>query len=345
MPSLRFNHGSYFAVFSIAGRKIWKKIGRVDKREAKRILKKLELEFERDRLNLRELKQISLFDYAERYLEYTRTNKAVSSYERERKILDHIKRFFSNLPLTKMDTQKIESYKTKRVANGLKPRTVNKELSVLRFMLRKAVEWNYLSENPYRGIKMLKPAHEPVRFLSVQEIDKLISNASVHLKPILVVLRNTGMRTHELLNLRFSDIDYERRIILIRSHKTNNFRAIPLNEECYKTLVRLQDKFPHPNTERIISRAEHQRNYVFCKLDGSKLEKITNSFNKACKKAGIKASPHTLRHSFASHLVMNGVDLVSVKELLGHTQISTTMIYAHLSPSYKASTVEKLPWI
>ena len=51
-----------------------------------------------------------------------------------------------------------------------------------------------------------------------------------------------------------------------------------------------------------------------------------------------------LHSTFASHLVMNGVDLVSVKELLGHTQISTTMIYAHLSPSYKANTVEKLPW-
>ena len=78
--------------------------------------------------------------------------------------------------------------------------------------------------------------------------------------------------------------------------------------------------------------------------NGDKLASIKHSFYNACQKAGIKASPHMLRHSFASHLVMNGVDIVSVKELLGHTQLSTTMIYAHLSQCYKASTVEKLPW-
>jgi site-specific recombinase XerD len=67
-------------------------------------------------------------------------------------------------------------------------------------------------------------------------------------------------------------------------------------------------------------------------------------FHNACKKAEIKASPHQLRHSFASYLVMNGIDLVSVKELLGHTQICITMIYAQLPPSYKANRVEKLSW-
>jgi len=97
--------------------------------------------------------------------------------------------------------------------------------------------------------------------------------------------------------------------------------------------------------DKTIIRNDCQKLYVFCKLDRSKIKSIRHSFKKACRKAGIKASPHTLRHSFTSHLVMNGVDLVSVKELLGHSQISTTMIYAHLSASYKASTVEKLPWI
>jgi site-specific recombinase XerD len=345
MASLTFNHGSYYAVFSVSGsKKIWRRIGKVTRVEAKQILKRLEREYELDRLNLNETKPITVYEYAHKYMEYCRTNKAVSTYERELTVVDHIKPFLGNVLLTKVDNQKIESYKAHRVAIGLKPRSINRELEILRFMLNKAVEWNYLQDNPYKGIKMLKPTVEPVKYLTEDQIDNLLSAASIHLKPILIVLRNTGMRTHELLNLRFSDIDYSKRTVLVRSSKTNSYRIIPLNQENYQTLLWLRDNYPHPNTEKVLPRADHQKQYVFCNLDGSKLQSIKNSFSKACRKAGIKASPHLLRHSFASHLVMNGADLVSVKELLGHSQISTTMIYAHLSDKYKADTVEKLPW-
>jgi site-specific recombinase XerD len=112
----------------------------------------------------------------------------------------------------------------------------------------------------------------------------------------------------------------------------------------YQTMLWLRDNYPHPNTEKVIPREEYQKEYVFCNPDGSKLDSIKRSFYNVCRKTGIKTSPHVFRHSFASHLVMNGVDLVSVKELLGHSQISTTMIYSHLSPTYKHQTVEKLPW-
>jgi len=152
------------------------------------------------------------------------------------------------------------------------------------------------------------------------------------------------MRTNELLNLRWSDIDFDKNTLLIRSSKTKDYRVLPMNKELCKTLLWLKDYYPLPHMDKIVTRQDCQREYIFCMPDGRKLESVKKSFNKACKKAGIKATPHVLRHSFASHLVMNGVDLVSVKELLGHSQISTTMIYAHLSASYKASTVEKLPW-
>ncbi len=165
------------------------------------------------------------------------------------------------------------------------------------------------------------------------------------LRPILIVLRNTGMRIHELLGLRWDDIDFNRRCITVRSSKTNSFRVIPMNQELYQTLEWLSNHYPLPSIEEVLPRQENQKEFVFCMPDGNQLESIRKSFYNACRKAGIKASPHMLRHSFASHLVMNGVDLVSIKELLGHTQISTTMIYAHLSTSYKAETVEQLPWI
>jgi len=244
-----------------------------------------------------------------------------------------------------MDKYLIESYKTKRLKDGLKPATTNRELRLISNMLNKAIEWNFLINNPFVGITFLKSNHVPVKFLGVEEIDKLVGFSSMWLRPILIVLRNSGMRTHELLNLKFSDIDFERKTMIVRSLKTNSFRVIPMNQELFDTLVWLRNNCCHPNTNKILPRADHQKVYVFCKLDGNKPDSIKTSFNKACRKAGLKANPHMLRHSFASHLIMNGVDIVTVKELLGHSQISTTMIYAHLSPSYKANTVEKLPWI
>ncbi len=344
MASLIFKAGSYYAVFSLGKRKLWKKIGKVGKKDARKVLKQLELEFTKDRFQLHGIKHITLFDYIEKYLEYSIANKAPGSYHRETKIMKPLKAFFGNIPLITIDAQMIEAYKAKRVKDGLKPRSINKELAILRFMLNKAVEWKYLKDTPYKKIRMLKPANNPVKFLTTEEIDKLMECASIWLKPILIVLRNTGLRTHELLNLRFSDINWDKKTLLVRSEKTNNFRVIPMNEELYLVMQWLKDNYPHPNTDKVLPRGENQKEYIFCYPNGSKVEAFKKSFYSACMKARIKASPHTLRHSFASYLVMNGVDLVSVKELLGHTQISTTMMYAHLSPSYKANTVEKLPW-
>ena len=155
---------------------------------------------------------------------------------------------------------------------------------------------------------------------------------------------NTGMRRGELLNLRFDDIDYDRKTITVISLKTNNYRIIPMNIELYNIVKWLKLNYVNPKNQKIILRQPQQRNYLFCKPDGTKLKGIRTSFNKACKKAGVSATPHTLRHTFASHLIMNGADLVTIKELLGHSSISTTMIYSHLSEEHKARSIEKLNW-
>lgn len=343
MAYLVYKHKSYYAVFSINRRKKWIKIGRVNKKEARKTLKQLEIEHLKGKLDIKEIKPILLFDFLEEYLPYSRTNKAPNTYRLELGIATTLKKFLGNVLLTTIDNKRIEEYKSFRVSKGLKPNSTNRELMIIRVMMKKAFEWGFLHKIP--TFKLLKIPKTPVNFLSVEEIDRLIEHSSRWLKPIIVVLRNTGMRIGELLNLKFKDIDLDKRIILVRSVKTNNYRVIPINEELSMMLEWLIRYYINPKSFKVSIRHADQKAYLFCLPDGSKIKSIKKSFNKACIKAGIKATPHTLRHTFASHLVMNQVDLVSVKELLGHSSISTTMIYSHVSVEYKEKTVDSLPWI
>jgi len=210
-------------------------------------------------------------------------------------------------------------------------------------MLRKAKDWKYIEAIP--TIKLLKVPNAPIKYLSVKEIDSLINHSSQWLKPIIIVLCNTGMRIGELLNLRLDNIDLPRGYITVISPKTNNYRLIPINTELGPLLHWLANNYIAPKSMTINKRLPTQSEYLFCHPDGSKIKSIKTSFNNACRRSGIKATVHTLRHSFASHLVMNGVDLVSIKELLGHSSIDTTMIYAHISNQHKINNVEKLPWL
>lgn len=342
MASLVCKCKSYYAVFSINGKKKWVKIGKVDKKEARKLLKELELEHVKGNLPLNNSKRILLHDYISEYLVYCKTNKAHSTFIREIDITNCIKLFFGNILVDKIDNRCIESYKSKRISDGLKPVTVNRELTVLRFMLVKAQQWRYINSIP--AFKVLKVPRRPVRFLTVDEINRLLEYSSPWLRPILLVLRNTGMRVGELLRLKLDDIDMDNRIILVRSSKTNSYRVIPINNELENILRWLSTYHVDSKSLKVYEKVNNQKIYIICHNDGSRIKSIRHSFNNACKRAGIRATVHILRHSFASHLVMNGVDLVSIKELLGHSNINTTMIYSHITSKHKCNTVSRLPW-
>ena len=210
-------------------------------------------------------------------------------------------------------------------------------------MLKKALDWNYIKRAP--SFTILKLQKRSVKFLSLEELDRLLECSNDWLRPILIVLRNTGMRIGEVLQLKFTDIDLDNNVILVRSQKTSNYRIVPINRELKEILEYMNRYYVHPKSMQASIRHSKQKEYLFCHPDGNKIKSIKNSYNKACARAGIEATPHTIRHTFASHLVMNQVDLVSIKELLGHSSISTTMIYSHVSRDYKDKTVARLPWL
>jgi integrase len=159
------------------------------------------------------------------------------------------------------------------------------------------------------------------------------------LLPNFETLLLTGMRKGELENLEGADVDFKRRKIMIRRKpfwqpKTGE-REIPIGSQLLPILRRLDTA----------NRKGLKSNFVFPHKDGSRIKvKLRDQLIKVAQAAGISdlSSIHALRHTFASQLVMNGVDLPTVQRLMGHTDIQTTMIYAHLAPDHLADAVDKL---
>ena len=148
-------------------------------------------------------------------------------------------------------------------------------------------------------------------------------------KPIVTVALHTGMRRGEILNLRWEQIDLQHYFILLDKTKNGTRREIPINstlEELFKNLPR-----------------GFESKYVFVNKDGKPYRDIKRSFHAALKRAGIcDFRFHDCRHTTASHLVMAGIDLTTVKELLGHKDIKMTLRYAHLAPGHKRKAVQVL---
>jgi integrase len=168
-----------------------------------------------------------------------------------------------------------------------------------------------------------------LRYLEKEEITTLVANCSQELKPIVILAVNTGMRRGEILNIKWTDIDFKRDVICLLETKSDEKREVPMNEAVKDALIKVRRNPKSP--------------YVFCYKNGEQVKDIRKSFWTALKKSGIKDFRfHDLRHSAASHLVMAGIDLNTVREILGHKTIEMTLRYAHLSPNHKKKAVDVL---
>ncbi len=173
MASLTTKNGVWYAVFTVRYKQKWIKIGRMSKTGAKEILKKLEADYEKKKFGIVDEKLISFETYSKDYLEFSKTNKAALSYRRDQTSMKNLLRFFGSMYLPRITSRLIEQYKTKRLGENVTPRTVNIELRCLSHMFNKAVEWNYIRESPFKGVKLLRYQKKPPRFLTKEEFEKL----------------------------------------------------------------------------------------------------------------------------------------------------------------------------
>lgn len=338
MATLRKRSGKYFIDYRVNGKR-FRKIAGKSKRIAELALKDIEVKIAKNEFGF-EQKDSDLYSLFNEFLTYSKTNHSSSTQNRYRAILDNFKRFLKgHLYLTKLSQLTIktfEDYKAYRKNDGAANKTINIELGCLRLMLNLAIKWGYAKENPVKGISMLKEDnHKKPRFLSKEECAKLLDACGQEMYPIFFTFLNTGMRKSELEYLEWKDIDFGRRKIKIRVKdnwrpKTTE-REIPINQGLYDVLIK--------------QKSNRQGTYIFHR-DGKRIEPnyLRKKLMSITKKSEFPdvTKIHTLRHTFASHLVMNGVDLTTVKKLLGHSDIATTMIYSHLADEHVDKAVEKL---
>jgi len=269
--------------------------------------------------------KVPFFELAEKYLSLQSMHK--KSFKTDIALMKPLVSYFGNYIVNEITIEHIDLYKNERLHTKIrkgkkfpegKPiskTTINRELALMRNMFNKAVEWGMLSWNSIARIKLYK--EEPKeRILTEKEIGKLVSMAKPPLKDIILVAINTGMRKGEILNLKWDYVNLEEKFIETRS-KTNKIRIIPINDALAKILSRLSLK-------------REGREHVFENLRTNKpFTDVKKSWATLLEKAGIKDFRfHDLRHCFATYTLLKGGDLISLREILGHSDIKTTGRYA-----------------
>ena len=282
------------------------------------------------------IKDYGFKELAERYKEFAKNQRG---YRNKKSIIKFFEEEFGNLPLKHFSQEYVERYQSKLVASGLADGTVNRRLSCLKHMFTKAVDWRMASEamcKQVHKVKMFRETMKRDRFLSRTEIDRLLAACGTdaqqaHLKPIIKFAVNTGCRKEEILSLAWDQVDLEHGIISLHKTKNMESRKVPINDPVKEVLEELLEA--------------RCSDYVFMNTrTGTRLKDLKRSFRTAVKKAGLGDDVvfHSLRHTFASHLVMAGVDIPTVSRLMGHKSLAMTMRYSHLAPNHLSNAVNVL---
>lgn len=269
--------------------------------------------------------------------------------------------------LDKIHTFQVEKCRSDRLKAKVKPGTVNRDISALKACLSKAVEWGLLGAHPLKGLKPSRvDGAAKVRYLTNgeelalrQALDdreariragRASANAwrrkrgydekpdlsglpfADYLKPAVLVSLNTGLRRGELFSLTWDNVDLERALLTVegRRAKSGRTRHVPLSAEAVDVLKKWREQTGGEGA-------------AFQNRDGAPIGNLRKSWVEVLKDAGVKDFRwHDMRHHFASKLVMAGVDLNTVRELLGHADIAMTLRYAHLAPEHRAAAVAHL---
>lgn len=287
-------------------------------------------------------------DYMDYIIEYKKyllidrkySNNTICSYMNDLKNYNK----FTNGDIKKVTKQQILSF-IEEEKNNKSDKSVAHTLTVLRNFYNYLERENIIKDNPTNKIDLPKLRKSLPNVLTTEEINQildieLITKKNYRDKAMLELMYATGIRISELINIKVNEIDLINATVLING-KGSKERLIPIDD------ISIYYVKEYLNTYRNQLLKGKTNDYLFINNRGEKItrQSLFKTIKKIALEKGIKKefSPHTLRHSFATHMLEHGADLRSIQELLGHSNISTTQIYTHVSNKIKQENYKNHP--
>ena len=343
---------TYFIEYYHEGTQHREKVGRskdgITQSMAKKALQSRMGDISKGTFQLAKVKTYPLFrKLMVEYLEYSKTHKATNTYNSNVVRSKHLLSYFGNKRINEITTWDIDKYKKKRKgeilnkypekdARDVSLGSLNNEIAFLKAFYNKAIEWKKIDKNPADGVKKFKVI-EKERYLSEDEIMRLLAECEKSknkmLKLMVLTSLNTGTRLQETLNIKVADVHFTSGIIYLAHTKKGEQGKVYMNDFLKGEL---RKHLKSVNSE-----------YLFPDKHGKPYRRIAGAIRNAYKNAGIDYDRpfHTLRHTWASHMTMKGVDTLTLQELGRWSDPKMVRRYAHLSPSHKKKAVNSITGI
>lgn len=282
--------------------------------------------------------------YIEKFVNYLKVEKnsaahTITNYSKDLKVFEE---FLSGKDLKAIDHLVLRKYLAEMRAKNYSKRTIARKLASLRTFFKFLYRENLIKTNPIAAVMTPKLDKKLPVVLDVEKVGRLISSPDVDSvsgsrdKAIFETLYSTGIRVSELVGLDLDDIDFISGVIKVMG-KGSKERIVPIGEAALgaiRAYIKKKAVLPKDNDRAVFL------NKYGSRLTDRGVRRIVDKYIRSCS-IDQKISPHSLRHSFATHLLDRGADLRSVQELLGHMNLSTTQIYTHVTTERLKSVYDK----
>ena len=327
---------NWYAAFSADGRHYNRSTGTSNKRRAQKILNVWLAEIIEGRFNLLKSHAPTLKDWCKQFVESIQHPNTRRRYACSKVALDD---FFKEARMPHVTVSRIEQYKRERLAAKVKSATVNRDLALLRQLMKRAERERYIARNPFEAgnlfLEERKGRRQP-HILTYEEETKLLAASNPMLRALVILLVETGLRVgKEALPLKWTDIDFNDETIRVRESKTMaGRRLVPLSASCKGELLRWHDLTGPAFSE-----------YVFFNEanPSAHLLKLPKTWKRALKNAKVEYFPiGNLRHTFATRMQEAGTSPVTLAEMMGHSSPGIIQTYAKVLDEYRRDAVKKL---